>query len=316
MSSDASSCLLNCPANQYADSQLKCSKTDNNNNNSSSLNQLGLIPSAQLDTFVDSNYSVVMKLTFNAEVDYTHFSPSSITVSLLRSSLYDDRSSQMSRLLIQDSEVDLSFYILKAASTYLMIQLNPATLYQEGLSQQTQLRLSLNSNSNLLVRNRVSAIPLQAPDYKCLLPAYEAYPDEYEVSDNFRTLGLVMVVFLLLLAGVLFTFNWYAKIYESMHYFQLVFLLSVLEVQYPPNLWLFLQGFKNMHFYFIGNWFLPESNLNAVSSASPKIKAIFIDSNFIRICGHTFCLVFILSAIFLVLFLGKFIKKHSNLNVS
>lgn len=313
MSSDASSCLLNCPTNQYADSQLKCCTTDSNNNNSSALSQLGLIPSAQLDAFVDSNYSMVMKLTFNGEVDYTQFSSSSITISLSHAPLYDGRTS---RLLVQDAQISLSYSVHKTASTYLMIQLDPATLYQEGLSQQTQIQLSFNSNSNLLVRNRVSAIPLQVPDYKCLLPVYEAYPDEFEVSDNFRTLGLVVVVFLLLLALVLFAFNWYAKIYESMHYFQLVFLLSVLEVQYPPNLWLFLQGFKNMHFYFIGNWFLPESNLNAVSAATPKIKAVFIDSNFVRICGHTFCLVFILSGIFLLLFLGKLIKKHSNPNVS
>lgn len=101
-----------------------------------------------------------------------------------------------------------------------------------------------------------------------------------------------------------------------MHYFQLLFLLSVLEVQYPPNLWLFLQGFKDMHFYFVGNWFLPESNLNAVSTASPKIKAIFIDSNFIRICGHVFCFVFILLAVFIILLMGKFIKKHPNLKIS
>lgn len=213
LSSDASSCLLSCLVGQYVDSQLKCSSTDSNNNNNSALSKLGLIPIAQLDTFVDKNYSVIMKLAFNAEVDYTQFLASSITINLLHSPLYDIHSSQMSRLLTQDTNTGLSYIVQKTAPTYLMIQIDPSTLYAQGLSQQSQLQLSFNTNSNLLVRNKLSAIPLQITDYQCLLPTYEPYPDDFEVSSNFSTLGLVIVVFLLLLAIVLFVFNWYAKMY-------------------------------------------------------------------------------------------------------
>lgn len=87
-------------------------------------------------------------------------------------------------------------------------------------------------------------------------------------------------------------------------------------MQYPPNLWLFLQGFKHSHFYFIQNWFISDNQINRISDSPPKISAIFVDSNFIRIFGHFFCLFFVLAAILFILFLGKFIRKSENQKIS
>lgn len=73
------------------------------------------------------------------------------------------------------------------------------------------------------------------------------------------------MIFLLIIGAVLLLWNWYAKVYESLHFCQLVFLMAMLEIQYPPNLWLFLQGFKNAHFYFVGNSFISNTYLTKIS---------------------------------------------------
>ena len=73
----------------------------------------------------------------------------------------------------------------------------------------------------------------------------------------------------------------------------------------PPNMWLFLQGFKGSHLFFFPNWFIGE-NTEPLSEAPDKAMAIFGDSNFIRITGHDICILLVVLGVLCILFLCKF----------
>ena len=74
------------------------------------------------------------------------------------------------------------------------------------------MQLDLLQNANLLIRSRVSTIPLQSSSFEATLPLYEAYPILYR-AENFRIFGEVIVDFMLIVGFFLFLWNWYAKIY-------------------------------------------------------------------------------------------------------
>lgn len=193
------------------------------------------------------------------------------------------------------------------ASKYVLIDINPASFNLNALwNKLTYLTLKLKGNTHLLIRNSINSIPLQDSLFKCSMPAYQPYPSSFAISAQFSVFGSVLAVFLLIVFFVLFVFNWFAKGYQIMHFCQLIYLLAVLQIQYPPNLWLFFQGFQNMHWYFIQNWFIRQDDLNQYNRAPSKIASIFVDSNFIRICGHIFCFIIIFATISFILFLSKF----------
>lgn len=49
--------------------------------------------------------------------------------------------------------------------------------------------------------------------------------------------------------------------------------------------------------------------MNKITESLPKISAIFIDSNFIRIFGHIFCFLLIILVISFILFLSKYLRN-------
>ena len=148
------------------------------------------------------------------------------------------------------------FTIVNRNSEYISISLPERTSSSLQYPTSQIIKVSFAENSNLLLRSSATNIPIQSSTYTADLPIYEPYSSG--PYSQFKVLGQVCVIFLLLAGAVLFVFNWYAKIYESLHLFQLIFLLSVLEIRLPPNIWLFLQGFKDSHFYFVGNWFIAD----------------------------------------------------------
>ena len=165
------------------------------------------------------------------------------------------------------------------------------------------LTLTFSNNANLLIRSSVTGLPVQSPQYQLIFPPYENY-SALQYS-SFRVFGEVAVVFVLAVSGGLVVFNWYGKIYESLHLLQLLFLLSALEVRMPPNLWVFLQGFRNSHWYFWPNWFIDPHMQQPLNLAPPKILAIFYDSNFLRLCGHLLCLYLVALALLFFFYLCK-----------
>ena len=149
-------------------------------------------------------------------------------------------------------------------SRRISLELSPTIFEQVSFRANTILQLDFKQNGNLLLNSKLSKIPLQKSSYTALLPhsTYEPYTVVYQLNSNhslresYQVFGHIIVGFLLVVAMGLLLYNWFAKVYESMHLLQLIFLLATLELSYPPNLYYFLQGFRGAHFYLVANWFV------------------------------------------------------------
>lgn len=226
----------------------------------------------------------------------------------LELSISTDALSFASRNLQTIQYSPISYELQEQTASYLLLSLNPEELPQpKQQNSLTQIKAEFTSNSNLLLRSDYTSLPVQSSSYTTDVPQFDSYREG--PYDNFRVLGEVSVIFLLSVACCLLFWNWYAKIYESLHLLQLLFLLSVLEMRVPPNIWLFLQGFKNSHFYFIPNWFLDSHLRQPLCDSPPKMIALFSDSNFLRVCGHILCLLLIIVVLCGLFYLARFGKS-------
>jgi hypothetical protein len=87
--------------------------------------------------------------------------------------------------------------------------------------------VSFLTNANLRIISSTSSIPLQSSAYEAELPAYEMYPYSYN-AHHFSIFGQVLIDFILIVGFFLLLWNWYGKIYEFLHYGQVVWMLLML----------------------------------------------------------------------------------------
>lgn len=110
------------------------------------------------------------------------------------------------------------------------------------------------------------------------------------ITNNFALIGEVIVDFGFILGIFLIVFNLYTKMYNFLIASQTIFMIALLEISLPPNLFRFLQGFKAAHFYQLENWLVPSNSIFSyeVCSSRQHVISLYNDCSFLKIVGHTF----------------------------
>ena len=82
-------------------------------------------------------------------------------------------------------------------------------------------------------------------------------------------------------------------IYGIVDYFQLLFFLVFLDVDYPPILNNFLYGFRYSHYLFLPQIFKINDNKLNVQEAPSQFGIIMSDVSFLNNTGHDFIILFV-----------------------
>lgn len=121
-------------------------------------------------------------------------------------------------------------------------------------------------------------------------------------------------MFAVLLVNI-FAFNNGYTIYSMMDYYQLLYLLLFLNVDYSPALNSLLNGFRYAHLLFLPQIFDTGTPSTLDTSISDKFGILLSDSDFLTNTGHYFLVLFVLIALFyslkLIVFVCRRIAKNN-----
>ena len=93
-------------------------------------------------------------------------------------------------------------------------------------------------------------------------------------------------------------FNTVYMMYPMIDFYQLLFLLLFLNIDYPPILNYFLYGFRYSHYLFLPQIF-SSAEPTAISAKIPQKFGIVVpDANFLTNTGHDFLIMFVVVSIF------------------
>lgn len=93
-------------------------------------------------------------------------------------------------------------------------------------------------------------------------------------------------------------FNTVYMMYPMIDFYQLLFLLLFLNIDYPPVLNYFLYGFRYAHYLFLPQIFSTGEN-TAISAKIPEKFGIVVpDANFLTNTGHHFLIMFVVVGVF------------------
>lgn len=116
-------------------------------------------------------------------------------------------------------------------------------------------------------------------------------------------------MFIVLLVNI-FAFNSGYQIYAMLDFYQLLYLILFLNVDYSPALNSLLNGFRYSHLLFLPQIFDTGALSTLNTSVSDKFGILIPDSDFLTNTGHYFLVLFILIVVFYSLKLIVFVCKR------
>ena len=182
--------------------------------------------------------------------------------------------------------------------------------FKQDTSLGTTLWLKLNPQQSLKNVQLLASIPdyyifpgktLQNSNSTYLLESFDQYTDEQiQQSKPFEN----MSKFLSICMCIFFLFNLIPNtgylLYNMIDYYQILFILLFLNVDYPPSINYFLNGFRYAHYLFLPQIFASgQTGAKTMSEKTPaKFGVIVSDANFLTNTGHDFIIMFIIFGVF------------------
>jgi hypothetical protein len=226
------SCLSSCPNGYFIASGNLCQPITNQTNSS--------FPQAALTYYILSN-QLYVKLSFAKPVQWI----SSVQSSWMTVTMQSPSAS--SRLLYQSQMV---VTVSNQTATEISFQLT------HGSSSINQATLSITLSNAFLsnVADNQTGLLLQQSTFSVSVPYFQPYPPDY-IGMGFLYVGQVLCGAVYLLSLGFLAVNRFCELYMLIDVLQELYLVSYLEILYPPNLAEFLAGFKNAHLSFFPNMF-------------------------------------------------------------
>lgn len=275
-------CVKACPAGYYISSGNLCQSLTNQTD----------FPAINLTYYIQRS-QLYLRLQFTSPVQWKKDINSSwITVSM--QSPYPTTN----RLLAQ-SQVAATVVNQSSTEVSLLLAIYDAV-------NQASFSVSLSNFFLSSVAANSSGLLLQQSDFLVTVPYFQAYPPDY-VGMGFQRVGEVICGAVYLLSLGFLVVNRFCELYLLIDVLQEIYLLSFVEILYPPNLGELLIGFKNAHLSFFPNLFWGLFDSGYREYAPVKFNELSVDINFLRNAGHIYTVLLVLLCWYLLLQLVRYI---------
>ena len=144
----------------------------------------------------------------------------------------------------------------------------------------------------------IFAKPLQALSYSLMVTEFDYYSAEESANAKaFETFAEIMSIVMVFFFAVNLFLNSGHLSYSIIDYYQLLFMVLFLSIDFPPQLNNFLYGFRYSHFFFLPQIFRGSAENRYTTATPDEFGVIVPDVNFINNTGQDFIIIFITVAI-------------------
>jgi hypothetical protein len=152
---------------------------------------------------------------------------------------------------------------------------------------------------------------LQWLNQSVLLSRFDHYTlDEQQAGKSFETFSILLSLVLFAIIVLSLLGNFVSLFYHLIDYFQILFMLSFLQIDYSPGLNYFLYGFRYSHYLFFPQIFRPQE-IKEYSETPGKFGIIVPDADFLSNTGHDFLIIFVCMGVVMAVKLADFLLTSS-----
>ncbi len=135
--------------------------------------------------------------------------------------------------------------------------------------------------------------PLQKLTYNIIVRSFDYYTaDEKASADGFQRYSEAMSIVMALIFILNLCLNSGHLSYSIIDYYQLLYMVLFLSIDFPPQLNHFLYGFRYSHYLFLPQIFRGNAQDTYTTSTPDQFGVIVPDVNFINNTGHDFIIIF------------------------